>query len=352
MSALAKGGKALVLGTLAAAFGVGAVAGVVAERALIGRNLRKTPGATEPFGSLHSEKIEVVAIDGVKLHAEVDDAFDDSNEVTILFSHGYALRMDEFHFQRRDLRHIARMAFYDHRGHGKSEAGNRENRTIWQLGSDLNSVIEKVCPTGDIVLVGHSMGGMSVQALAKSNPELFGSRIKAVILICTSSGGVTQVPLGLPDFIGKFIQGIAPGVTNVLAGEQNFVDKSREAGNDLTLLLTRRYSFGSEVSVELTEFVADMHGHTSIEVIGDYLKAISEFDGKEFLPILQNVSTTVLVAKDDLLTPISHSEEIAKLVPNSELIVVPESGHMLPMEKYLELNEVITNVVKKVRTSA
>jgi len=32
--------------------------------------------------------------------------------------------------------------------------------------------------------------------------------------------------------------------------------------------------------------------------------------------------------------------------------VVPESGHMLPLEKYLELNEVITNVVKKVRTSA
>jgi pimeloyl-ACP methyl ester carboxylesterase len=95
-----------------------------------------------------------------------------------------------------------------------------------------------------------------------------------------------------------------------------------------------------------------MHGHTSIEVIGDYLKAVSEFDGKEFLPILEKVSTTILVAKDDLLTPLSHSEEIASLVPNSQLIIVPESGHMLPLEKYQELNEVITNVVKKVRNNA
>ncbi len=352
MSALAKGGKALVLGTLAAAFGVGAVAGVVAERALIGRNLRRTPGAKEPYGSLHSQKIEVIANDGILLHAEVDDAFDNHNDVTVIFSHGYALAMDEFHYQRRDLRHLARMAFYDQRGHSKSEHGSRESHNVWQLGLDLNSVIEKVAPTGDIVLVGHSMGGMSIQALAKSNPELFGSRIKAVVLVSTSSGGVSEVPLGLPDSIGRFIQGMAPGVASVLAGQQSLVDKSREAGSDLTLLLTRRYSFGSEVSVELTEFVATMHGQTSIDVIGDFLKAIADFDSKDFLPVLAKVSTTLVAGEDDLLTPLAHSQEIAKFVPNSEVIVLPETGHMLPLERYVELNEVIANVVNKVRANA
>lgn len=352
MSAIAKGGKALVLGTLAAAFGVGAVAGVVAERALIGRNLRRTAGANEPYGSLHSARVEVVATDGVKLHAEVDEAFDNQNDVTIIFSHGYALSMDEFHFQRRDLRHLARMAFFDQRGHGKSEHGTRESHNIWQLGKDLNSVIEKVAPTGNIVLVGHSMGGMTIQALAKSNPELFGTRIKAVVLVSTSSGGVTEAPLGLPDTVGKIIQGIAPGVASVLAGQQKLVDKSREAGSDLTLLLTRRYSFGSEVPVELTEFVAQMHGQTSIDVIGDYLNAIADFDSKEFLPVLSRVPTTVVAAREDLLTPISHSEEITKLIENSELIELAETGHMLPLERYVELNEVITNAVNKVRTNA
>lgn len=352
MSALAKGGKALVLGTLAAAFGVGAVAGVVAERALIGRNLRRTPGASEPFGSLHSAAIEVVATDGVKIHAEVDEAFDNQNDVTIIYVHGYALRMDEFHFQRRDLRHLSRMAFFDQRGHGKSEHGTSESHNIWQLGNDLNSVIEKVAPTGNLVLVGHSMGGMSIQALAKTNPELFANRIKGVVLVSTSSGGVTQAPLGLPDVVGKFIQGLAPGVASVLAGQQNLVDKSREAGSDLTLLLTRRYSFGSEVPVELTEFVAQMHGQTSIDVIGDFLNAIADFDSNEYLPVFNQVLTKVVAAKEDLLTPVSHSQEIAKAIQNSELIELADTGHMLPLERYGELNEIITNLVNKVRASA
>jgi pimeloyl-ACP methyl ester carboxylesterase len=349
MSAIAKGGKALVLGTLAAAFGVGAVAGVVAERALIGRNLRKTPGAGEPFGSLHSPKIEVTCNDGVKIYAEVEDALDNQNDVTIIFSHGYALRMDEFHYQRRDLRHLARMVFYDQRGHGSSEHGTKESHNVWQLGEDLFSVISQVAPTGNIVLVGHSMGGMSIQALAKSHPELFGSRIKAVVLACTSSGGVSQVPLGLPDTVGRFVQGIAPAVTSVLSGQQNFVDKSREAGSDLTLLLTRRYSFGSAPSAELTEFVADMHARTSIDVIGDFLKAIADFDSKNSVSVIGNCDTQIVAAKNDLLTPLDHSEELNKLIPNSRLSVLPDTGHMLPLERYIELNEIISNSVAKVR---
>lgn len=351
MSAIAKGGKALVLGTLAAAFGVGAVAGVVAERALIGRNLRRTPGSKEPFGSLHSEKVEVIATDGVKLHAEVENSIDNQDDVTIVFAHGYALRMDEFHFQRRDLRHVAKMVFFDHRGHGLSESGTSESHNVWQLGQDLNSVIEQTVPTGDIVLVGHSMGGMSTQALARVNPSLFSSRIKAVVLVCTSSGGVTQTPLGLPDTLGRFVQGIAPGITSVLSGQQELVDKSREAGSDLTLLLTRRYSFGSDVSVEMSEFVSQMHGRTSIEVIGDFLHSIADFDGKEYLSVFNSVPTTIVAAKDDLLTPLSHSEEIASRIPNAKLVVIPDSGHMLPLERYAELNELITKIVGDVRSA-
>lgn len=349
MSAIAKGGKALVLGTLAAAFGVGALAGVVAERALIGRNLRRTPGAKEPFGSLHTNKIEVIASDGLKLFAEIENSVDGQNDVTIVFSHGYALRMDEFHYQRRDLRHVAKMVFYDQRGHGASQTGTPESHNVWQLGQDLNSVIQQVVPSGDIVLVGHSMGGMSIQALAKVNPEIFATRIKAVFLVCTSSGGVTQSPLGLPDALGRFVQGIAPGITSVLSGQQELVDKSREAGSDLTLLLTRHYSFGSEVSAELTEFVSQMHGQTSIDVIGDFLNSIAEFDGKENIYVFNSVPTKIVAAKNDLLTPLSHSEEIADLIPNSELIVMPDSGHMLPLERYAELNDLITEAVENVR---
>ena len=350
MSALARTGKTLVVGTLAAAFGVGAIAGVVAERALVGRALRRNPEQDEQYGTLHSDRVEVIANDGLRIHAEVEAAVGAPDDLTIIFAHGYALRMDEFHYQRRDLRHLARMVFYDQRGHGLSERGDRTSHRIDQLAADLEAVVDQTTPTGPILLVGHSMGGMTVQALAARRPDLFGSRIKGVVLVCTSSGGVTEVPLGLPASLGKFIMGVAPTVTGALKGQQEIVDRSREAGNDLTLLLTRRYSFGSGATAALTDFVAQMHSTTSIDVIGDYLAAFQEYDSSLSLPLLSHVTTVVVGGESDLLTPPESSQLIHSLVPNSELILLPDTGHMLPLERYVELNEIISTVAERVRT--
>lgn len=352
MSFVTRAGKTVVFGTLAAAFGVGAMAGVVAERAIVGRALRKGNDTGEPFGSLHNDPVEVIANDGVRLHVEVEQSLGSHDDVTVVFVHGYALHQDVFHYQRRDLRNIARMVFYDHRGHGRSEIGSQESHNIHQLAADLETVIDAVAPTGKIVLVGHSMGGMTIQALAGQRPDLFGTRIKAAVLACTSSGGVTEVPLGMPEGIGRFVQKVAPIVTSALAGKQEIVDKSREAGSDLNLLLTRRYSFGSGATPELTSFVASLHASTPIEVVGDFLNAFAEYDSHETLPLLGHVDTTVVGAQEDLMTPISHSEEIATLIPHSEMIVLPETGHMLPLERYTEFNEIIAAVVERVRNKS
>jgi pimeloyl-ACP methyl ester carboxylesterase len=241
------------------------------------------------------------------------------------------------------------MVFFDQRGHGRSEKGTRESHKVEQLAVDLEQVIDTVAPTGPIILVGHSMGGMTVQQLAAKRPDLFGTRIKAVVLACTSAGGVTEVPLGLPTVVGRFIQGIAPHVTGALSGEQAFVTRSLESGNDLTLLLTRRYSFGTGSTPDLTAFVAKMHSVTPIEVIGDFLAAFGGYNSVETLPILGQVDTVVVAATDDLLTPLSHSEKIASLIPNAELIEIADTGHMLPMERYIEFNEIISAVAQRVR---
>jgi len=212
-------------------------------------------------------------------------------------------------------------------------------------------VIEATTPTGDIILVGHSMGGMTVQALAGRRPDLFGSRIKGVVLACTSAGGMTEVPLGLPPGLGKLIIGLAPSVTGALKGQQRIVDRSREAGNDLTLLLTRHYSFGSSVPSGLTALVANMHGTTSIDVIGDFLDSIRQYDSTPWLPTLANCKVVVVGAEADLLTPISHSTVIADAIPGSRLVTIPDTGHMLPLERYIEFNDIISTLVHDVRTA-
>jgi hypothetical protein len=105
LSKIVAAGKAA--GAVGAWLGVataGAAVGFAAERYVMGRSLRRDdPFADEPFGSLRGRSQIVVADDGAPLYVEVDEP-DGPADVTVLFSHGYALTQDAWHFQRRDLR--------------------------------------------------------------------------------------------------------------------------------------------------------------------------------------------------------------------------------------------------------
>ena len=93
-----------------------------------------------------------------------------------MFVHGYTQEMAVWHYQRKALAadNPGRLVFYDQRSHGRSGRGAPERSTIDQLGRDLRVVLDEVAPTGPVVLVGHSMGGMTIMALADAWPELFG----------------------------------------------------------------------------------------------------------------------------------------------------------------------------------
>ena len=176
-----------------AAGGLGAAAlaavatGVVVERRVV-RARKDGAAQADRLGVLHSDPVEVTCDDGVVLHAEVDERApyaesktarrrNASDDVTLVFAHGYALNLDCWHFQREAFRGKHRMAFYDQRSHGRSARSDREHATIDQLGDDLARVIETVAPKGRVILVGHSMGGMSIIAFAERHPAVFADRV-------------------------------------------------------------------------------------------------------------------------------------------------------------------------------
>ena len=75
------------------------------------------------------------------------------------------------------------MVFWDQRSHGRSGRSDLTHATIDQLGDDLLAVLEATTAPGrPVVLVGHSMGGMTIMALADRHPELFGDRVVGVAL--------------------------------------------------------------------------------------------------------------------------------------------------------------------------
>ena len=232
-----------------------------------------------------------------------------------MFTHGFALNLDSWHFQRAALRGHYRLVFWDQRGHGRSATGPRGSSTIETIGHDLARVIDAVAPEGPLVLVGHSMGGMTIMSLAEHRPELFADRVVATAFIGTSAGGLAEVPWTRNRVVSQVVHRVAPGAVSTLARRPELVSRTRRLGSDLEEMLVRRYSFASPVPPSLVRFAADMIAATRIEVVADFLPTFDLHDAREALAALADTEVLILGGAQDSMTPSDHSDELAVLLP-------------------------------------
>src|SRR4029450_13547150 len=162
---------ALGLVTSFAALAAGGIAmGIELERRIVAKRITRTSEADlEAFFSLRSDGPDVTTPDGVVLHTEVDEGADD--DLTLVYVHGYALNLDCWHIQRLHNRGQLPQVFYDQRSHGRSTRSEAERCRIPHLAEDLHQVLEEVVGSGPVVLIGHSMGAMTIMRLAQSRPQ-------------------------------------------------------------------------------------------------------------------------------------------------------------------------------------
>lgn len=345
----------LTLGLGLVAAGAGAAAGVAAERLTVGRRLVRhrlpTAGDEAPPGSIREVPVAVTADDGTALHVEVDEPDEpDPDGLTVVFSHGYGLNLDSWHFQRLALRGRMRTVWWDQRGHGRSARGPVGSATIDQVGADLASVIGATAPRGPLVLVGHSMGGMTVMALAARDAQIFAERVAGVGFVATSAGGLAQVDFGLDRF-GALVHKLGPGALAVLSRRPRWVERTRQIGSDLEEVLVKRWSFASDVDGDLVDFTARMIAATRIEVIGDFLPAFGSHDKKEALDAIRGKQVLVLAGDHDLMIPPEHSEQIAQVLPGAELALVRDAGHLVMLEHPDVVTPHIVALVHRARRS-
>ena len=166
----------IIGGVVGAATAALTVAGIIQNRRRLAIDAGD-PYVDEPFGKLSPDRTRTVAADdGVPLSVEqINPAAGGKPELTVVFVHGFALSRLSWHFQRRDLAKLispkVSLVLYDQRGHGRSGDPSPESCTIDQLGRDLDVILRSVVPEGPLVLVGHSMGGMTVLSHARQFPQ-------------------------------------------------------------------------------------------------------------------------------------------------------------------------------------
>ncbi|MGV9802310.1 alpha/beta fold hydrolase [Mycobacterium sp. NPDC003449] len=343
-------GNARWLAGAAGLTAVGTVAGVSVARSLGRRITVEDPYAGEDFELLDADRSSVVTTpDGVPL--AVREVGPDDAPLTVVFAHGFCLRMGSFHFQRARLAEQwgaqVRMVFYDQRGHGRSGAASPDTYTVDQLGRDLESVLAVTVPRGPAVLVGHSMGGMTVLSHARQYPRRYPSRVVGVALIASAAEGVSRSPLGeilrnpaleAVRFAGRY----APKTMR----------RTRGATRGVIAPILRAASYGHErISPSVVEFSERMMHETPIATLVEFLHALEVHDETAGLAALAKVPALVACGDRDLLTPMEYSEAMAAQLPRAELLIVGGAGHLVQLEEPEVIDDALVRLVERATPS-
>lgn len=340
--------------------GAAALGGVTAQRRAI-RKFRTSSGDDAPgYGSLAADRTySVIADDGVVLH--VEEVGPDHAPLTVIFGHGWTLRSGSWHYQRLGLAGrgfgtggkgpAARLVFFDQRSHGRSSRADSDHCTMRDLAGDLAAVIATAAPAGPVVLIGHSMGGMALITLAGLQPEFFADRVAGVGLVSTSasevrSAHVSRTLLSTNSLLLKFAGAAASRYPKL-------IERGRASSRDAVWLLTRALGFAQkDVSGELVDYLDEMICATPIEVITDFVPALMALDQLPSLAVLADLPVVVICGDADRQTPLSRSKAIAEALPDAELVIIADTGHMAIMEQPDVVNSSLRRLLERALVQA
>jgi non-heme chloroperoxidase len=223
-----------------------------------------------------------------------------------------------------------RVVLYDQRGHGRSTMG-RDPITTDRLGHDLLAVLDAVGGT-DLVLAGHSMGGMTIQAFASLHPAELHARVRGIALVATAA---RSLPRPLPGAVVHAILGDAASARLGRPGRE----------------VLSRGAVGVQAHRSHVEATHAAFASTSGAARAGFLVAMSHMDYRKALATI-GVPTTVLVGTHDRLTPPARARVLAQGIPGAELVVLPGMGHMLPLEAPEQVADAIAALAAPARPRA
>jgi pimeloyl-ACP methyl ester carboxylesterase len=183
------------------------------------------------------------------------------------------------------------------------------------------------------LVVGHSMGGMTVLRLARRQPGLVAERVSAVLLLSTAAGVVPTI--GLWTRFGPLA-----GKAIVAAG--TMADRSGRPGlgeGDVGRRLAR-LGFGVAPPVAQLDAVLEMMRSGEANRLAGIVPELVAFDERAVLRDLR-IPVTVVVGDRDRLTPPALARELADAIGGARLVVWPGGGHMLMWERRESLDWLI-----------
>ncbi|TQS41788.1 alpha/beta fold hydrolase [Cryptosporangium phraense] len=265
----------------------------------------------------------VRSADGTEIHVA---EYGPEGAPIVVLAHGWTCGIGFFTNQIRALSSDLHVVAYDLRGHGGSAIPSPGRYTTDELADDLAAVLRATVPDGQkAVLFGHSMGAMSIVALAARHSALLNDKAAATLLANT---GVTSLVTDSrlqpgPDVLRRLT---APLNRAVLAAPLPLGPVT-----SATLPLIRYIALAPGATRENVAFCAHVILDTPRTVRGGFGATLGTLDLRLAVPHL-GLPTTVVTGEFDILTPPAMGQRLAADLPNARLVEIPGVGHMTPVE--------------------
>lgn len=258
-------------------------------------------------------------------------------QATFVLSHGVTLSVRTWLLQLDALPAAGfRTIAFDHRGHGASELG-AGGHSVSNLADDVRGVLEGL-DLHDVVLVGHSMGGIAVQSFVARFPHVASERLAGLVLLSTLARSPGGSQAARVNRLTERLARRTPDTTALWAAP------------NLGLLLAR-FGFGSDPKPSHVELVRRMMLDCSADTRAGAPRSLIGFDLADALASIA-VPTMVVCGTADLITPLRESQRMASAIPSARLEVLAGGGHMLMLERAAALDALLTGFAVEVTTPA
>ncbi|MFI9778826.1 alpha/beta fold hydrolase [Streptomyces sp. NPDC051956] len=287
-----------------------------------------------------ARELTAVSADGARLHVEVHGAVDNAAAPTVVLAHGWTCSTAFWAAQIRSLAADHRVVAYDQRGHGRSPAAQAPYSTQ-MLADDLEAVLGATLAPGEkAVLVGHSMGGMTM--MAASQRAKFREHAAAVLLCSTGSSRLVAESAVLPLRPGR----LRTRITTAVLGARAPLGPVTPLGKKVL----RYATMGPGSSPDKVEACARIVHACPTKVRHHWSHVLAELELDDGVAELR-VPTAVIAGTADRLTPVVHARRLAATLPECVgLTELTGLGHMTPVEapdlvteRIRELAEYVTN---------
>lgn len=285
-------------------------------------------GATAP-GLLRNSPLPfdtttVQTADGARIHVR---EYGPRTAPRLLLVHGYAARIEYWNPQINLLADRYRVMVYDQRGFARSTQGARQFG-VDALGDDLSQVLRRLVPAGEqLVIAGHSLGGITIMSWAARHPEEVARYARAVLLIDTVAERFSAHTRMLP-FPG-YQRLVRENILNYCLG------RCPVPNPHLFLPLFRSTVLAKATPPAETAFTAALILSCSTSMRTRAPRVLATLDVRSGLRHLR-VPTTVIVGTADRLTPPSASRVIVELLRDNgsepRYVELPNLGHCTSLE--------------------